>query len=111
MITCADPVYAAALAAAILQGQPAADVFRDVDGTLEPVPAVVTVQGSGTPGAPVPEITTAAPSTAGSVTTIAAGEASLAVDHLPAATDSPADAHTLTGSWDGQLPLVLASIS
>ena len=107
---CADPVYAAALAAAILQGQPAADVFRDIDGTLEPVPAAVTVQGSGTPGAPVPEITTAEPATAGSVTTIKAGEVALAVDHLPAATDSPAGAHTLTASWHGQEQLVLASI-
>ena len=106
----ADPVYAAALAAAILQGIAGAEVFRDVDGTLEPVPAVVTVRGSGIPGAPVPEITTAAPATAGRVTTIAAGNVTLAVDHLPAARDSAAGAHTLTGSWDGQPPLVLASI-
>lgn len=107
----ADPVYAAALAAAILQGGAGAEVFRDVDGTLEPVPAVVTVRGSGNPGAQVPEITTAAPATAGSVTTIEAGETTLAVDHLPAAHDSAAGAHFLTGSWDGQQPLVLASIN
>ncbi|WP_336715438.1 CG0192-related protein [Arthrobacter sp. USHLN218] len=107
----ADPVYVATLAAAILQGSTGADVFRDVDGTLEPVPAVVTVRGSGTPGTQVPEITTAAPATAGSVTTITAGETTLAVDHLPAARDSAAGAHFLTGGWDGQQPLVLASIS
>ena len=106
-----DPVYAAALAAAILQGGTGAEVFRDVEGTFEPVPAVVTVRGSGTPGAQVPEITTAAPATAGSVTTIEAGNTTLAVDHLPAAHDSAAGAHFLTGSWDGQEPLVLASIN
>ncbi|EMY35203.1 hypothetical protein D477_005541 [Arthrobacter crystallopoietes BAB-32] len=120
----ADPVFAAALAATILEGRPQAEVFRDVDGTLEPIPAVVTVRGTGTPGTQVPEITTAMPATAGSVTTISAGEVALAVDHLPAAADSaaggnrlassgnsPAGTHTLTGSWNGQPPLVLASLA
>jgi hypothetical protein len=53
---CGDPVYAAALAAAILTGGGEAEEFVDVDGRLEPRAPAMAVRGSGSATA-APRIT------------------------------------------------------
>ncbi|MCZ9882865.1 CG0192-related protein [Arthrobacter sp. B2a2-09] len=122
---CADPVYVAALATAILTGQQEAKQFVEVDGTLEPRASTVMVKGSGTPGSEVPSVTPAAPITEGSVTSIDAGELTLLVNRVvdpgtQGSEDSAAlrgagslyGAGTLSGTWAGQeAPVLLASLS
>jgi Maltokinase N-terminal cap domain len=54
---CGDPVYARALANAILTGAGEAAVFIDIDGHLERREPGMSVRGSGAPGADVPAIT------------------------------------------------------
>ena len=50
---CGDPVWATALAVAVLTGGTQAEEFYDVDGRLEPRAPTATVWGSGTSGTPV----------------------------------------------------------
>ena len=106
---CADPVYATALAATIVQGGTGAEQFLDVDGTLEPLTGAIPVRGSGGPGGMVPEIKTAVPTTSGNVTTIDASPLTLTVYHAPDASEQPGTALKLTCSLPGQPPLILAS--
>lgn len=105
---CADPVYAAALAAVILQGDREADQFREVDGRLEPLPGSLAVRGSGSGDTPVPTITTAVPATEGTVTTGSTGQFDVAIQRVLGGDDREASANTLTGSWNGQPPVLLA---
>ena len=107
---CGDPVFAAALATAILQGGTEAEQFLDVDGKLDPLERTVTVRGSGAPGTEVPQMTTAVPATVGAVTTITAGLLALSLYRIPVADEPGAHGNTLTGSWGGHPPVVLASI-
>ncbi|GAA3308669.1 CG0192-related protein [Arthrobacter ramosus] len=110
---CADPVYVAALATAILTGQQEAEQFVDVDGAMEPRKSSVNVKGSGTPGSEVPSVTPAAPVTEGSVTSIDAGELTLLVNRvLDPGTPGPENSAALRGRWTGQeAPVLLASLS
>jgi hypothetical protein len=55
---CADPVWAATLAGAILTGGSQAQMYLEEDGRRIDIPPRITVQGSGTPDAEVPVITT-----------------------------------------------------
>ncbi|NMR29070.1 CG0192-related protein [Crystallibacter degradans] len=107
---CGDPVFAVALATAILQGGTEAEQFLDKDGTLEPLERSVTVRGSGTPGTEVPQITTAVPATLGAVTTITAGLLALSLYRIPVADEPGTHGNTLAGTWGGHAPVVLASI-
>lgn len=116
---CADPVYVAALATAILTGQREAEQFVEVDGVLQPREASVKVKGSGTTGGEVPGMVPAAPITEGSVTSIDAGGLTVRVNRvLDLGTSSPEDAAalrgtgTLNGTWAGQeAPVLLATVS
>jgi hypothetical protein len=110
---CADPVYVAALATAILTGQREAEQFVEVDGGLEPRISSVKVKGSGTPGSEVPSMTPAAPITEDAVTSIDAGELTLLVNRvLDLRTPGSDDSAVLSGTWADQgSPVLLASLS
>jgi len=106
---CADPVYATALATVIVQGGSGAEQFLDVDGTLEPLTGAIPVRGSGGAGGTVPDMTTAAPTTSGSVTTIDASPLTLTVYRAPDPGEQPGTGLQLTCTLPGQPPLILAS--
>jgi Maltokinase N-terminal cap domain len=106
---CADPVYATALATAIVQGGTGAEQFLDVDGKLEPLTGAIPVRGSGGPGGIVPSTTTAVPTTDGGVTTIDASPLTLTVYRRPDPNEQPGTALKLTCSLPGQPALILAS--
>lgn len=108
-----DPVYAAALAAAIVHGQAGADQFLEHDGTLEPLVSTVVVQGDGQPGERDRDITTAHPATTDdgrdAVTTIATDGPALAVYRMPRTGEADGQ---LTGSWAGLTePVLLATLA
>jgi hypothetical protein len=103
---CADPVWAAALAAAIFAGGTQADEFIDRDGRLESRAPLATVKGSGAPGTSVPEIASVTYVDQGAVTIVLAETVELIVARVVGA---PVDAtQTLTGSWAGSELAVLA---
>jgi hypothetical protein len=106
---CADPVYATALATTVVRGGSGAEQFLDVDGKLEPLTGAIPVRGSGGTGGIVPQITTAVPTTSGSVTTIDASPLTLTVYRAPDPNEQPGTALKLTCSLPGQPPLILAS--
>ena len=105
---CADPVYAAALAAVILQGGREADQFLEADGRLEPLPGSLSVRGSGSANTPLPTMTTAVPATEGTVTTVSTGHLDVAIRRVLGGDDHAPSARTLTGNWNGQPPVLLA---
>ncbi|UVJ39171.1 CG0192-related protein [Arthrobacter sp. CJ23] len=108
---CADPVYAAALATAILTGQEQAEQFVQADGKLEPRPSTVSVKGSGTPDVGVPALAPEAPVTENGVTTIDAGELTLLVNRVLGLGRQPSEGPALRGIWAGQeTPVELASL-
>ena len=109
---CGDPVYATALATAILAGQTQADLFYEVDGRRERKEDPTRVAGSGTPGTVVAPVGTAVPTTDGTVTVIKAGEVELRIFRVLGDAVDPAGAQTLTGTWnEGDAPVVLALAS
>jgi hypothetical protein len=109
---CADPVYVAALATAILTGQREAEQFVEVDGVLEPREGSVKVKGSGTSGVEVPALTPAAPVTEDGVTSIDAGGLTVRVNRVLDLGPRPENAADLRGTWAGQeAPVVLATLS
>ena len=113
---CADPVYAAALTAAILTGGRQAEEWVEKDSGREQRAATAQVTGSGTPGVPVPAIDAATTHTVTatdgpSVTTIEASAREIVVLRVPGATASPDGATTLTGTWPGRTePALLAFV-
>jgi hypothetical protein len=77
---CADPVWAATLTAAILNGGTQAQMVIEKDGQMIDVPPRVRVLGSGSAGAAVRDITSVDSVTDdGSVTTVKAGSVTLLV--------------------------------
>ncbi|GAA4024466.1 hypothetical protein GCM10023063_48370 [Arthrobacter methylotrophus] len=112
---CADPVYVAALATAILTGQREAKQFVEVDGALEPRTSSVKVQGSGASGTDVPVLSPAVPRTEDGITSIDAGELTLLVHRIldPGAQRGPLNGkETLSGTWADQgSPVLLATLS
>jgi hypothetical protein len=103
---CADPVWASTLATAILTGGNEAEEFVDRNGRLEPRAPSATVRGSGAPGASVPEIVAVTCVDKGPATVVRAATVELIVARvIGAAVEAP---HTLTGSWAGSDPVVLA---
>ncbi len=72
---CGDPVWAAALATAILTGGSQAEMYFEQDGERMDVPPRMQVRGSGTPGTGRPDLTSIdAVTDEGTVTVTRAGE-------------------------------------
>jgi hypothetical protein len=107
---CADPVWAATLAAAILTGGTQAQMVIEKDGQEIDVPPRVRVLGSGSAGASVPAITSVdSVVDDGAVTTVTAGGLTISVPRIVGTPVS--GSATLTGATgDGDLG-VLAAIS
>jgi len=106
---CADPVWAAVCAAAVLTGGTQVEELVDVDGRLEPRTPSATVQGSGTPGTPVPGVGAISWRDEGATTVVTAGAFELVVARVVGA-DASAGAGTLTGRWRGGGPGVVAGV-
>jgi hypothetical protein len=106
---CADPVYVAALAAAVLTGSPQAEEYVQVDGRQERRDPTARVTGSGSAGTVGPLGTPAVTDTA-DATTVRAGDLELVVRRV-LTPGAPADgAATLSGTWVGQDdPVLLAT--
>jgi hypothetical protein len=105
---CGDPVWATALATAMLTGGTQAAELVDLGGRLEPREATATVIGSGTASAQVQEIDAVTCHDEGVVTVIRAGTLELVVVRVVGAEVSAVQ--TLTGRWAGAGPEVLAGI-
>jgi hypothetical protein len=106
-----DPVYASALAATILTGQPQADQYFEVDGKMEIIPESVHLQSTGTPNTRVPVMCSAVPDTIGEATTIHAENLEMSVRRALNLVGSPLGLRTLTATWDQQTtPVQLASL-
>jgi hypothetical protein len=103
---CADHVWASALATAILTGGKEAEEFVDRNGRLEPRAPLATVRGSGTPGTSVPEIGAVTCFDQGAATVVRVGTLELVVARVVGAAIEATQ--TLTGSWAGSEPVVLA---
>jgi hypothetical protein len=103
---CADPIWASALATAILTGGTQAEEFLNRNGRLEPRAPSATVTGSGTPGTPVPEIVAVTCFDQGVATVVAAGALDLVVARVVGVAIEATQ--TLTGTWAGNEPVVLA---
>jgi hypothetical protein len=103
---CADPVWAAALATAILTGGTQAEEFLDRNGRLESRPPSATVRGSGASGTSVPEIVAVACFDRGAATVVQADALELVVARVVGAAVEATQ--TLIGSWADNEPVVLA---
>ncbi|MGI5152430.1 CG0192-related protein [Plantactinospora sp. CA-294935] len=112
---CGDPVYASALAGAIVTGSGQAEEFFEVDGVREFREPSMTVTGSGTPGSTVPSVHVIRRVVEDDGrTTIVTDAVELAVARRPGAGDDGLTGGTpiggtLTATWPGQpTPLPLA---
>jgi hypothetical protein len=106
---CGDPVYAAALASAILAGSGQAEEFFEVDGRLEPREPAMTVTGSGQEAdAGIPAIGAVRRVVEDDPTIVVTDPVELAIVRcLKGSTSLPGA--TLTGTWSGQVtPVPLA---
>jgi Maltokinase N-terminal cap domain len=104
---CGDPVYAAALAGAILTGTGQAEELVDVDGRLERREPAMTVTGSGSGDAPVPAVSRVLRVDEGDPTRIGTDSVSLAVVRVLDGSGT-AGAPVLTGTWPGAAGVPLA---
>ncbi|MBB5787494.1 CG0192-related protein [Jiangella mangrovi] len=105
---CADPVWVAALARAVLAGTPQAEELVDVDGEL--VPREPTARVTGTGGEPDPVVDENAPVSPyddGHTTVVRAGDVELTVVRVVGA-ELIGD-HVLTGTWTTGGPATLAT--
>ncbi|WP_121395721.1 hypothetical protein [Micromonospora sp. M71_S20] len=108
---CADPVYAATLAAAVLADAGQAEEFFEVDGRREYRELSMTIAGSGTRGAEVPPVGAVRRVVdEGDLTLVVTDSVELAVVRRPDG-GTASDGAVLTGTWSGQpspLPLAYA---
>lgn len=105
---CADPVYAATLAAGILAGLPQADLIIDTGGGTVRRPFTMTIVGTGQSTAP--DITGIRRVIDGDPTRIETDPLTLNVARV-LGTPPAACTHTLTATWEGQpTPVVLAYV-
>jgi Maltokinase N-terminal cap domain len=105
---CADPVWASAVATAILTGGTQAQMVIERDGELVDVPPRMQVSGSGSARADVPAVSTVDSVTDGPVTTVVAGRVTLALVRV---IGTPVEGvATLTGSIGDQDLGVLAAV-
>lgn len=115
---CADPVWAAALATAVLTGGTQVEELVDAgDGRLVARPPTATVVGSGTPGAPIADqvagINAVATHDGDATTVVRAGGLELLVVRVVVAgglDTRPLIGETLTGRWADGGPAVLAAV-
>lgn len=107
---CADPVWVAALARAVLAGAPQAEEQVDVDGQLVTREPSARVTGTGgEPDPALPEDTPAlTPSDDGPTTVVRAGGLELVVVRVVGAV--PPGEHVLTGTWSAGGPATLAVV-
>lgn len=98
---CGDPVYAAALASAVLADTGQADEMFEVDGELQRREHSMTISGSGVPGADVPAVGAIERVEPGDPTLIVTDGVELAVVRRLAGIDARPGA-TLTGTWTGR---------
>jgi maltokinase-like protein len=94
---CADPVYVAAVVAAIRGGGREAEEWVQTDGAPVQREPTARVAGSGDPDAPVPAVGSAEPVDGPASTTVDR----LVVLRVVGPSQSPGNAATLTGSWRG----------
>jgi hypothetical protein len=106
---CADPVYALTLATAILTGGSSVEELVDRGDRLEPRTPTATAQGSGTAGAPVPDIGTATCEDTGPITLIRTGSLTLAVARVIGATLP--GTQTLTARWANDASAIVAALA
>jgi Maltokinase N-terminal cap domain len=107
---CGDPVYAAALASAILGRTGQAEEFVDVDGELKRREPGMLVTGSGDGRADVPAVTAIDRVMDGNPTLISTDSVELSVVRIVDTDSFPAGAN-LTGTWTGQpSPALLAHL-
>ncbi|MEH0841516.1 hypothetical protein V6U81_03855 [Micromonospora sp. CPCC 205711] len=108
---CGDPVYAAALAAAILAGTGQAEEYFEVDGVRERRAPSMAIDSSGTDGAGLPEVGTPRRVVDADPALIVTDTVELAVfRRLDGA--APSTGVALTGTWEGQptpVPLAYAT--
>ncbi|MEU5938060.1 hypothetical protein ABZ807_02550 [Micromonospora sp. NPDC047548] len=108
---CGDPVYAAALAAAILAGTGQAEEYFEVDGVREQRPPMMVIDSSGADDADLPQVGTPRQVVDADPALIVADAVELAVvRRLDRGTSSAGAA--LTGTWEGQptpVPLAYAA--
>ncbi|MGH2511277.1 MAG: CG0192-related protein [Candidatus Limnocylindrales bacterium] len=108
---CLDPVYAQALAAAVLTG--GSEALLEVVGSPRPTyrEPTVRVKGSGRPGSPVPAIDGVDHASTATETAIRGGGLEMILRRVIDPGTS-ADGSTLVGTWAGQdSPALLASIA
>lgn len=106
---CADPVWVAALARAVLAGAPQAEELVDVDGELVLREPTARVTGSGAePDPVVDEEAPVDPHDDGPTTTVRAGGLELVVVRVVGA--EPVADHVLTGTWTTGGPATLAAV-
>ncbi|MGC4765933.1 CG0192-related protein [Micromonospora sp. DT46] len=105
---CADPVYAATLAAAVLADAGQAQEYFEADGQREYRELSMTIAGSGTRGAEVPPVGAVRRVVEDDLTVIVTDSVELAVVRRPDG-GTASEGAVLTGTWSGQAsPLPLA---
>ena len=102
---CGDPVWASALATALLAGGRQAEEHVAGEGPRTPS---ATVRGSGSAGAPVPAIRTVTCTDEGPVTIVRTDALDLVV--VRAVGTDVTSPHTLTGEWAAGGPAALAAV-
>lgn len=99
---CADAVYVAALATAVLTGGRQADLEVDTGaGSLEQRKSTTQVTGSGAPGTVVPAAGQVTCTDEGATSVISTGDLQLVVVRVVGAPDTPTGVQTLVGTWPG----------
>lgn len=105
-----DPVYATALATAILTGGGEAAQYYEVEGKRQPVPSTAHVTGSGTADARVDPIRALEVENERDTTVVRARAITLTILRMPTTASAVAAGQTLTATWDGHpQPVVLAT--
>ena len=105
---CADPVWVAEAARAILTGATGVDSFFEVDGRVARREPTMTVLGSGDPETPVPALGTLTLSEDDAATTVDAGSLELVV--VRRVGEEPPTPLALTGRWPDADTAVLAGL-
>ena len=105
---CADPIWAATVATAILTGGTQVQMVIERDGELVDVPPRMEVRGSGSPGADVPSLASVDAVDDGPITTVTAGPLTISLARV---VGTPVEGEaTLTGTAGGQDLGVLAAL-
>lgn len=108
---CADPVYANQLVRAILTGGTQVDEYFEDDGERVYRDPSATVQGSGTPGTPAPEIAGVHAESFDTDSLVDAGGVQVVVRHGLSTPEPDSTSSTLSATWSGVAsPVVVAYI-